>query len=61
MVTIKDLCNLGGENLLKIYNNSLSQLFAHLYPDFSWENGRFQETWDDLNFQRNFLDTAASN
>ena len=52
----------GGYNLLREYDFSYFRLFSTLFPDYPWdkEKAEKRQPWDDLAFQREYMDKIAT-
>jgi len=62
-VNSSDLTSRGGARLLQIYNHSLSEMLAAVYPDHSWDTSKFSRSlfndWSSLENQRKFMDNLG--
>eukprot|EP01118_Nematostelium_gracile_P005550 TRINITY_DN1762_c0_g1_i3.p1 TRINITY_DN1762_c0_g1~~TRINITY_DN1762_c0_g1_i3.p1 ORF type:complete len:436 (-),score=89.52 TRINITY_DN1762_c0_g1_i3:23-1330(-) len=58
-VTTKQICDKGGVGLLSKYDFSPSRLITFMFPEHKWDTTKFTKvpkgTWDDIEFQRDFL------
>lgn len=58
-VTVGQIQERGGGELLRIFNGSLARALADVYPSHSWEPWRYaatKEFWEDVANQRQFVD-----
>lgn len=59
----KDICDLGGKQLLNKYNGSPSLLLSTMYPDYDWLIWKFDQVpknfWHDNKNKRKFFDCVG--
>ena len=59
-LTKQDIVSVGGEEILRDYDNSPSRLLSTVYPEIEWLPWKFsnspQDYWDDVNYQRKYVD-----